>query len=66
MFSTQWLSSYSGIRGLPDCERVHWTKGSTELTPYLNSGVFLIVINCRFHVNASAQEHIRLDLQKRV
>ena len=67
MFSIQWVSSNSGIRGLPDCKHVHWSEGSTELTPYLNSGVFRILsINCRFHVNASAQEHIRLDLQKRV
>ena len=64
MFST--LISNSGIWGLPDCKHVYWSEGSTELTPYLNSGVFHIVINCRFHVNASAQEHIRLDLQKRV
>ena len=69
IFSTQWFSSnsLSGIWGLPDCKHVHWSEGSTELAPYPNSGVFRILsINCRFHVNASAQEHIRLDLQKRV
>ena len=48
MFSIQWVSSNSGIWGLPDCKHVHWTEGSTELAPYLNSGAFRIVINVAF------------------